>query len=337
VDSAVDRQRLEDIQAAINATSPERVAKAIDHLRKGLHLEPLKQAEKDFVVEVRTQQSGAAPEAISDQWRTLTRAAHNLDGLTSSTTITEAVKRVLPEAEDWNRLVPLLEKGLAAEKRGEHDWPPIINLSEAKGYFFEKGKAELKPEFQAHLRVVIVPLLLERARQYGITTIEVIGHTDEQKIAPRNSNLDAFLLETVRNNAGDVSSLIPADNAGLGLARATAVVQVLGSEERLKGYTLLPLSGGQLIGVDDRLASGGGGDEPERRRSEIRLRRANISETPTGTMGPRVATPAPRHSPAIAAPPSVPAVPPQAPRSRPRDRVVTPLFGGTATWAAPVR
>jgi flagellar motor protein MotB len=255
VESAVDRQRLEDIQAAIDATSPERVAQAIDHLRKGLHLEPLTRAEKDFVTGVRTQQSGAGREAVSDQWRTLTRAAQNLDGLASSTNIAEAVKRVLPEAEDWKRLISLLERGLAAEKKGEHDWPPIINLSEAKEHFFEKGKAELKPEFETHLRDVIVPLLVERVREYGVTTIEVIGHTDEQKIAPRNSNLDAFLLATVLNNTANVSSLIPADNAGLGLARASGVVRVLGSDEWLKGYTLLPLSGGQLILLSQKAAA----------------------------------------------------------------------------------
>src|SRR5262249_17889688 len=45
----------------------------------------------------------------------------------------------------------------------------------------------------------------------------------------------------------------------------TAVVRALSRDKRLNGYTLLPLSGGQLIGVDDRLTSGGGGDERERR------------------------------------------------------------------------
>src|SRR5207245_11173678 len=124
-------------------------------------------------------------------------------------------------------------------------------------------------------------------------TIEVIGHTDEQKIVARNSNLDAFLLDTLRTNTGNVSSLIPADNAGLGLARATAVVRVLGSDERLKDYTLLPLSGGQLIGVDDRLTRGGGGDERERRRIEIRVRRANSPEASAGPL------PAPAISPAV--------------------------------------
>jgi hypothetical protein len=54
---------------------------------------------------------------------------------------------------------------------------------------------------------------------------------------------------------------------------------------------LLPLSGGQLIGVDDRLNSGGGGDERERRRIEIRLRRAARSEPSTGAFGPHSIAP----------------------------------------------
>jgi hypothetical protein len=178
-------------------------------------------------------------------------------------------------------------------------------------------------------------LLLERARQYGVTTIEVIGHTDEQKIAPRNSNLDALLLDTVRNNAGNVSSLVPADNAGLGLARATAVVQVLLSDERLKGYTLLPLSGGHLIAVDDRLTSGGGGDDPARRRIEIRLRRANVSEATTTT------TPAaPIQVPSSAPVRTSPTAPIQTSRSRTRHRVITPQwfsFGIAPSHAAPTR
>jgi flagellar motor protein MotB len=327
VESAADRRLLEDVRAAMKATSPDRVTKAIDHLRNGRDLEPLTNAEKEFVTEVRAQQSRAVPEAISDQWRTLTRAARNLDGLAGTVSISEAIKRVLPEEKDWRRLVPLIEKGLAAERKGEHDWPPIINLSEAKEHFFEKGKAELKPDFEAHLRTTVVPLLVERAQRFGVTTIEVIGHTDEQKIAPRNSNLDSFLLDTVQTT-GNVSNLVPADNAGLGLARATAVVRVLGSDERLKGYTLLPLSGGQLIGVDDRLASGGGGDDPERRRIEIRLRRANIFQATTGALGPHVTTPAAR--PQSASPQSPPGASPQSPRVRPRDRAVAPqwfLFG----------
>src|SRR5207245_11641164 len=136
------------------------------------------------------------------------------------------------------------------------------------------------------------PQLFDLAQRYNARTIEVIGHTDEQKIVPRNSNLDALLLDILRHT-GNVSTLTPADNAGLGLARATAVVRVLSLDEGLKGYTLLPLSGGQLIGVDDRLTRGGGGDERERRRIEIRVRRANSPEASAGPL------PAPAISPAV--------------------------------------
>jgi flagellar motor protein MotB len=275
---ATDQRLVDDLKAVISATSRDRVNIVIEHLRNGLDLEALTRTERDFVTEVRAQQDGAPPEAISDQWRTLTRAAHDLETLPGSLSIAAVVARALPSDKDRSRLVPLIERGLAAEKKGEHDWPPIINLSDAKGYSFEKGKAEPSAKFETELRTAIVPQLLDLAQRYGVTTIEVIGHTDEQKIAPRNSNLDAILLD-ILNNTGSVSTLIPADNAGLGLARAIAVVRILRLDPLLNGYTLLPLSGGQLIGVDDRLASGGGGDEPERRRIEIRLRRANATES----------------------------------------------------------
>jgi hypothetical protein len=137
IESTADGRLWDDVKAAIKATSRDSVTKAIDHLRNGRDLEPLTPAEKDFVKEVRRQQSGASSQVISDQWRTLTRAARNLDSLSSTIDVAEGVKSVLPSEEDWGRVIPLIERGLAAEKKGEHDWPPIINLSEAKGYYFE--------------------------------------------------------------------------------------------------------------------------------------------------------------------------------------------------------
>jgi flagellar motor protein MotB len=324
IESAADRRLWDDVKNVIRATSRDRVTKAIDHLRNGRDLEPLTPTEKEFVAEVRTQQSGATPEAISDQWRLLTRVSRNLKSLPGDMNVADVVKGVLPKEKDRERLKPLIEKGLEAEKKGEHDWPPIINLSEAKGYSFEKLKAELTPDFEKELKTTIVPLLLDLAGRFGVTTIEVIGHTDEQKIAHRFSNLDELLVD-VLNNKKDVSILTPADNAGLGLARATAVVRVLSQDKRLNGYTLLPLSGGQLIGVDDRLTNGGGGDNKERRRIEIRLRRANSAEAFTGTLRPRATTPA---------------APPPSPRSRPRDQVLAPQrfsSGEAPTPPAPAR
>jgi outer membrane protein OmpA-like peptidoglycan-associated protein len=279
----LDSSLLDEVTAALAASSQTSVTEALTHLRNGRQLEPLSGPEKEFLSEVRAQQSGAPPGVITDNWRTLTRAVRKLQNLPGYLDVGEAVAAVLPNENDRSRLVSLVQGGLAAEMKGEHDWPPIINLNEAKGYYFEKGKAELLPAFEDRLRAFIVPELVERAQRYAVTVIEVVGHTDEQKIAPRPSNLDAFLLDIVRTN-GKVASLIPGDNAGLGLARAAAVVQVLRHDPRLSAYTLLPLSGGQLIGVDEQLTTGGGGDDRERRRIEIRLRRANtLQSTPVTT------------------------------------------------------
>jgi flagellar motor protein MotB len=162
-----------------------------------------------------------------------------------------------------------------AAKAPGHDWPPIIKLSEAGGYFFKTGRAELEAEFERQLRVAIVPRLLEIARQYGVDVIEVVGHTDEQPMGGQGTNLDRDLAAVLRGSA-PVGALRPGDNAGLGLARAVAVVSILLRDERLSGLRLLPLSGAQLIQTDERLSQGTmSGDVKERRRIEIRVRKSS--------------------------------------------------------------
>jgi outer membrane protein OmpA-like peptidoglycan-associated protein len=369
--SAADRHLFDEFKNAMGSASPDSVMKALNDLRNGEQLEPMNKAEKDFVTEVRRQLSGDAPDAISDQWRQLTRAARNPKGLGKNLDVAEEVKRTLPEDKDRSRVGSIIQQGLEAEKQGGHDWPPIINVREAKDCFFETGKAELTPCFEKRLQET-VPELLALAHRYNVSTIEIIGHTDEQKIVPRASNLDASLLGVLHQTAS-VSSLVPADNAGLGLARAAAVVRVLTLDERLSGYTLLPLSGGQLIGVDDKLTKGGGGDEQERRRIEIRVRRGNSAEasadsSPLSGAGPAgqntnaaasspvvgpppAAAPRPAAAPSPArvtlpparapsppvravAPPARAVSPPPQP-SQPRDRAVAPwfLFGMTSNQA----
>jgi flagellar motor protein MotB len=158
-----------------------------------------------------------------------------------------------------------------------HKWPPIISLSEAGGYYFEIGSAELKLEFKEALTNKVVPKILDIAAQYpDVNVIEVVGHTDEQPIKRPFSNMDEAILGALRN--GDVASLVPADNAGLGLARAVSVVTRLLREKRLERFSrILPLSGAQLIQVDERLTHGAAGDVRERRRIEIRLRKHESS------------------------------------------------------------
>src|SRR5258708_32940448 len=75
-------------------------------------------------------------------------------------------------------IAALLDKGLAvpvpqkvddSDRKKGHNWPPIINLSEAGGYYFATGSAELTANFAAELRTVVVDRLLEIAESYDRT------------------------------------------------------------------------------------------------------------------------------------------------------------------------
>lgn len=154
-----------------------------------------------------------------------------------------------------------------------HEWPPIIKLSDADDYKFTTGSAELTDVFIRRLTDDIVPRLMDIAKRYKVDVIEVVGHTDEQAIASRPSNLDKELLSVLRREK-DIKTLIPADNAGLGLARALAVTDILKADQRLLGLRVLPLSGAQLIQINETLTTGDlQSNVRERRRIEIRLRK----------------------------------------------------------------
>ena len=179
-------------------------------------------------------------------------------------------------------IAALIEKGLAykpvvaddSDHRRGHNWPPIINLSEAGGYFFATGSAELTPNFATELRTVVVDRLLTIADSYDVDVIEVIGHTDEQPVNGRASNLDRA-LSTVTSGGSGAGILQWADNAGLGLARALSVVERLSADPRLRNFRILPLSAAQLIGTDGRITRWDNhGDVRERRRIEIRMRKS---------------------------------------------------------------
>jgi flagellar motor protein MotB len=178
-------------------------------------------------------------------------------------------------------IAALIEHGLDAPKPVEeadlkkgHNWPPIINLSEAGGYYFATGSAELTPNFANELRTVVVDKLLQIADSYDVDVIEVIGHTDERPVNGRASNLDRALA-SVTTGASGAGALQWADNAGLGFARALSVVEKLAADPRLKNFRILPFSAAQLIGTDGRITHWDGeGDVRERRRIEIRMRKS---------------------------------------------------------------
>lgn len=151
--------------------------------------------------------------------------------------------------------------------------PPIITLSEAAGYFFGSGSADLSPEFRDLLVSNVIPDVVDLSAAYGATVVEVVGHTDESPIRSDNeSNLDRRLLGYLEGAPGD--PLHAADNAGLGLARAAAVARVILSHPDAQGLSVLPLSAAQATEHGDQLAASGGAlTEQDRRRIEIRLRR----------------------------------------------------------------
>jgi hypothetical protein len=166
-------------------------------------------------------------------------------------------------------------------------------LSEANGHFFKSGSAELSPEFRQELIDSWPEHIAARMKQYGVDVIEVVGHTDEQPLGARQSNLDHDLLSVLRSDA-NIANLIPADNAGLGLARAVSVVSVLRKSKTLAGYKLIPLSGAQVVNIDETLAiAGSPGDIRERRRIEIRLRKSEPHESSLAAPTPPVLLPKP--------------------------------------------
>ena len=160
-----------------------------------------------------------------------------------------------------------------ANRSRKGEWPPFVSLSEAGGYYFDSGKATLRPEFEMNLKTQVIPMLARNLASYDVDVIEVIGHTDEVPMTG-SSNLDKRLVGA---SAGSfpIDGLRSSDNAGLAMARALSVVRVLRADESLKGAAILPLSGAQMIVPVDRMADGTSrASDQRRRRIEIRLRRS---------------------------------------------------------------
>ena len=228
--------------------------------------------------------------------------------------IVGSIEKVMPAAGQTSTPPKLIAdavgRGLAGGSSAGHQWPPIISLSEANGYFFKSGSAELSPEFRGELVKSTPERIAALIKQFDVDVVEVVGHTDEQPIGGRPSNLDRDLVSVLRSQA-NVASLVPADNAGLGLARAVSVVSVLLQSPLLAGHKLIPLSGAQLVNTDETLAvTGARGDIRERRRIEIRLRKStphdssvSASEVPVMLPKPRPRSKAPQ--PAISPVPVV--------------------------------
>ena len=248
---------------------PEELTKHAEVIRAAidekLTLEDIAQIEKLKADANALSELGVEPERLQE----LLQAINLLESILSDAT---------PLEDQIMDMVALAEKGKAAEGSKPHEWPPIISLSETKDHFFKSGSAELSPAFHELLQTKTAQQIASIAKQYGVDVVEVIGHTDEQRITGVRSNLDTEMPFVLGNTKG-IAVLKPGDNAGLGLARALAVTQALSERPELEGLTILPMSGAQLTLPSDRLTDGkDAGDSEGRRRIEIRVRKRNVVE-----------------------------------------------------------
>ncbi|KQV41918.1 OmpA family protein [Rhizobium sp. Root1204] len=236
--------------------------------KQGIDAEDLDELVKSVALLLQRSLDVSDPVALQKKVDALLAAQASQDREQTLEVALEALTRRLAEKEDE------LSKVQQASK--PHEWPPIISLSEASGYFFTSGSAELTKKFTADLSGSISTQIAENLKRYGVDIVEVIGHTDEQPLSRSGSNMDKLAIGVVSANT-PIVDLVPADNAGLGLARAISVASVLRNNEALAGMTILPLSAAQLIMPGDKLTTGQSGNVESRRRIEIRIRRRDNS------------------------------------------------------------
>lgn len=204
------------------------------------------------------------------------------DAIAFSRTIRKDGKRTGLGDASAEEIARLARLGLRSKKQaaGEHDWPPIITLSEAEEYTFLSGSARLSLNFEDKLSGTIAQQVNAIVQQYDANVVEVIGHTDERAVSSKKSNLDQHLSGAMFGTV-PIDRLVASDNTGLGMARAVSVARILKADKRLADVVVLPLSGGQLILPGDELSSGNNpGDVKSRRRIEIRVRRPDTSKSP---------------------------------------------------------
>jgi flagellar motor protein MotB len=217
---------------------------------------------------------------VDEYWMELVRAQELAQKLHEKGVKSEQLVSHVEKLLDAERMlkkydIQKIDSLLSEQAAKSHDKPPHIVLSEADGFFFDSGRAEIKPQFLQRLKEIIVPQIVHAMNTYDVDIVEVIGHTDSEPVGPHISNLDSVFPSVIRGEV-QIGGAHSSDNAGLGLMRAVAVVKALLEEPSTRNYRLLPFSAGQLIDTNEKLlieAPNRGVDA--RRRIEIRLRKSS--------------------------------------------------------------
>jgi hypothetical protein len=164
------------------------------------------------------------------------------------------------------------------------DWPASLNLPDNAGYRFESGSYVPSRQFLNLFYGHGLREILSRLRELDgeIKYIEVIGHTDEQfHSRGQTSNLDRQLLSFVSYGRSERISgwvnLDTADNAGLGLARASAISILIRDaiQKRYPNIEILPYSAGQMVenvSRKSKLAAAPPSNVSQRQRRRIEIR-----------------------------------------------------------------
>ena len=181
--------------------------------------------------------------------------------------------KVKREKEELGRKYAELLKrtGMSDDEVKKFTKPPIIVLSDSAEFRFRSGSSEMSEAFRAALDEQVVPQIVKEAKEHGLNLIEVVGHTDEVPLGGKGSSLDFGLIPWLRNGTGP--RLVPADNVGLGMARAAAVAGYLWGNESFRDLHIVALSAGQTILQEGTVSAGQPGRDANRRRIEIRFRK----------------------------------------------------------------
>jgi len=183
----------------------------------------------------------------------------------AASALNDAQKR----AEIAEERAEIAERRLKDLKKTE---TPIINIDGSSRYQFESNSAVLPSSLASALSNELGTEIDAVIREYRVDVVEVIGHTDGQRISKDSSNLD-LNLEKVATENQNIATLTPGSNADLGLMRALSVIKVLQKNPRLKNLKFRAYSAAQLTLANGNFALVNQESDPTRRRIEIRFTR----------------------------------------------------------------